>query len=386
MQKNRAYLTIKKKTVLIVLILLIVIMPFQVSSSLLTSSTSLASSGSIIYPYAESVPLVDPENSSSYDLPDIINVSSVLPYTGWGADLTVHYSDQEMDEGQWDNLFPKLEYWANRGMNVMRIEFSFEDTWLGVGSTYYKYKFDWLLEHLHEIGIKPIADLHNAGGGSTKDSSIEIANYVQNPLFYSNWLQFARDYKDDERLAAIQIFNEPTNLDVKGLSNTQQVQLFADLVYEIHEIDPDRVVIFPYWALMWGYNSIYDWFADLDASGITTEPYVVYDISHPYYWENEWDRGLSPEERAISFATTQLEPAITKFGSSNCWVGETFAHYQTTGFGPATEELQSRFVLQMINECVRLGVGFDLLACTSGSARWNIHVAILESSDYQVNS
>ena len=364
------------------LILLTFIMPVQVSSSLLTSSASLASSGSIVYSFEEPVSLINPENTSSYDSGSVLEIGYALPYTGWGADLALHYND-DMSNWESSGVLPKLEYWADRGMNVSRIEFQFDDYNIrGSSTTYTKTKFDYLLELFYPRGITVIADLHNNGGGSRPESE-----YVLMQGFIDNWLQMARDYKGDNRIAGFNIFNEAGDLTTMGISAMDQTQIFSDLTRAIHEIDPDRVIFFPVWLTYYSYNPdrLYEWLNDISVTGIINEPNVVFDVLHPYYWENSWDMGQTPEQRAEYYGNI-LEVCVDRLGSNRVWVGETFAHYPETDFGPATEELQKRYVIAFVNECVRLGVGFDFLACTSKYYKFSMHEDILFASDYPVTS
>ena len=377
MKKKGLYFIVK--TFVVFLILLTVINPIPFSSSLLISTTSLSSSGSIIYS------IEDPELIPSIPL-DSDLISGVLPFTGWGADLALHYND-DMSNWETSNILSKLEYWKDRGMTVSRIEFQFSDVEIRDGSTYSKTKFDELLGYFDSIGVTVIADLHNDGGGS----DIDLASYVLTDGFVNNWLQFATDYKDDERIAAINIFNEPTDLSSLGISNTQQIQIYSDLVADIHEIDPDRIVLFPYWWLMW-YGSINSWFADLEASGVLNDPYVIYDVSHPYYCEYApWDEYMTPDQKADWIFDTQILPAIDYFGNSDkVWIGETFGFTPLAELAPghpsATWSLQSAFITRIINNCVEYDVGFQLFACTSPSEKFYLHTEILESSNYKVDS
>ena len=378
MNKKRASLILKTSFVFI--IILTAINPIPFSSSLLISTTSLSSSGSILYTFEE------PEPTPFVNLDSELELMYALPLTGWGADLALHYND-DMSNWETSNILSRLEYWADRGMTVSRIEFQFNDVVIRGGSTYSKAKFDELLGYFDAIGVKVIADLHNDGGGS----NIDLASYVLTDGFVNNWLQFVTDYKDDDRIAAINIFNEPTDLSSYGTSNTQQIQIYADLIADIHVIDPDRVVLFPYWWLMW-YNNINIWFDDLQASGVLNDPYVIYDVSHPYFCEYElWDEYMSPEQKADWIFDTQILPAIEFFGSADkVWIGETFGFWPlaelSPGHPPATWSLQSAFITRIINNCVENDVGFQLFACTSPSEKFYLHTNILENSNYQVES
>jgi aryl-phospho-beta-D-glucosidase BglC (GH1 family) len=217
---------------------------------------------------------------------------------------------------------------------------------------------DRVLQIFDSIGVKVIMDLHNV---------YDMQNDFGSWMWVNNWKELAQRYKGDKRIAAFQIANEPqhkaggydtwaTDGPLGPITDRFKLQqVFAYLIREIHKIDPDRVVIYP--TPFFQYSNYNEWFADLQTVGIVSESNVVYDVSHPYFFENQNDMGMTPEQRAEWYANNQIAPSVRFFGAEKCWVGETFAWKGSTYH----HDLQVRWLTAIINQCVEYSVGFDIL-------------------------
>ena len=96
-----------------------------------------------------------------------------------------------------------------------------------------------------------------------------------------------------------------------------------------------------------------------ESYGILAKGNIIVDILHPYYWENTWHSGMTPEQVAAMYENDIIIPSVNLYGSENCWIGETFAFPAWQGFNEAT---QVRFLTAMINVCLRHGVGLQVWA------------------------
>jgi len=200
--------------------------------------------------------------------------------------------------------------------------------------------------------------------------------------YKSDWLNFVSYYKNDSRIAAISIFNEQTNSILTELSRLELTQYSEELVKEIHLVDPDRIVIFPFPALI--YSSFEELIVDLKKTEILNEPNVVFDIVHPYYFENNWDMDLTPEDKAIWYGKTWIKPSVNLFGANKCFAGETFA-----GTAPIvwdspqpTAELQVRFLTAIINEYVKYNIGFSIWAVLGNGPKYSLNEQGWLASNY----
>ena len=124
--------------------------------------------------------------------------------------------------------------------------------------------------------------------------------------------------------------------------------------------------------------------SDILATGITSDPYVIYDTSHPYYFPppyDIWNNGLSPEQKAEWYIPNWVQPYIDVFGAGNCWVGETF-FWGTND--PEWIDLQSRWLTAIINELYAIRVGFSVWSSlgVGGTEGWVYNINAVDNSNY----
>jgi hypothetical protein len=362
MRRKLVSLTFRKKIDVILLIILVAVMQIPIASSVSTAQQTFFNSGLISYSQAQ-----DP-GISVFDPP---NNNGSLRLTGVGGDYLVYYSDQDPSIWETSWIHDDLTYYASKGLTTSRLGFVFSDSTVApLGkhgmSVYNKAKMDRVLTYFDQFGMKVVFVLQN---------NYDQANYCGSQSWFDNWLQVTRDYKDDNRVLAFNIFGEPEH-DVNGYNTwashiTTKAQFNVEmmkLVKAIHTIDPKRVVILPYMGLGSLYNGFgsetySSWIADLKAAGFESEPNTMVDVTHPYFFENQYDYSLNPTQKAKWYEDNQIKPMTSAFGSSRCWSGETFIWLGTTiGGGTATLSLQKEYLTEMINCFVRNQVGFDLWA------------------------
>lgn len=313
-----------------------------------------------------------------YPSPSISPIQSsvgVLPLTGLGTDYALRFDDGSVERWITEGMLSRLTTYKSKGYTVARLGFEF-----GKGtcmSTLNYAKFDRVLEIFNSASIKVIPT-------SWDDQTLNSA-FLSNHK--SNWLNFVSHYKGDDRIAAISLFNEPTSRILSSSMNKAQfLQYSADLIRSIHTIDPTRVCIFPMPALM--YSTAQLWLSDLAKTGIMSEPNVVFDIAHPYFFENDFDQGMTPEQKAKWYGKNWLAPAVAAFGASRCWGGETFAWVgektiATENYPSHTPNagLQKRWLVAMINEYDRYNVGF-IVWCSLGGQKWSVFVDAADEVTY----
>ena len=135
------------------------------------------------------------------------------------------------------------------------------------------------------------------------------------------------------------------------------------------------------------YGTFSEWLKDLKATGIMSESNVVFDIVHPYFMENDYDRIMSPEKLAAWYSSAWMAPAVASFGSRRCWAEETFAWSGAQTIGTTNypshmpdEGLQERWLVAIIKEFNNRGVDYCIWASLLGQ-KWNLFV----KADSQVN-
>lgn len=309
-------------------------------------------------------PMSDPVSSSSSESSTTTNTT--LSWSIIGEDYLL-YTNGDPDSIWTPARLSKLAQWESK---TMRISFSFADSTPNSGgilsmSVYDVQKMDRTLDLLGSVGVKGILNLHNVNGDMYGD--VGSWNWI------NNWKTLAQIYLNDPRIVAFQIFNEPipetwASDGPLGVIDTPRklVEAFGYCIDEIRAIDPSRTIIYPVWyGCGITYASMNEWYDDLQYTGILNKGNIVYDVIHPYYFENSWDMNLDPIGKVAHYRDNYLVPAINLFGAENVWVGETFAWPEYDG---GTHDLQVEFLTEMINACLDLGVGVQVFSYYGKSA------------------
>jgi len=270
-------------------------------------------------------------------------------FSGFGGDYALTHNGG--DGSVWDEsgytyngTYLSWVQWAStfKGYTTTRLGFKFSSTSDAHSLMDYK-------------TLDATLDSFNAAGSKIILANFDYTNtYWDSAEFRNNWLDMATHYKDDNRFAAFELFNEMHDGILNGHSNAWIVNYFADLTKAIHKIDPNRVVMFPTGQLF--YDSASQWLRDLGATEIQNEPNVAFDIMHPYYFENSYDMGLTPEGKAQWYTDNWILPCVATLGASRLYVGETFAWIEE-GYHA---DLQERWLRAIISECAKNGVSFNL--------------------------
>ena len=341
---------------------------------------TVTSTGAILYPAS----------------PVIISaVDNETMYTSFGSDYCVYYDSGDPERWMWH--ISNIGNWKLKGFNAIRLGFVFENSPIEPlgrhgSSVYTPEKLERVLEIFSSVDVKVILMLQN---------NYDCKKYIGSPDWRTSWLDLVQTFKGDQRIAAIALFSEPQHneetdapwepYDTWHPSITTRLQLqqeFAFLIEEIHKIDPDRIVIYPYPGFQ--YDDYYEWFADLQETGVVDDPNVVFDIVHPYFFENAWDLGMTPTEKALWYTKNQIEPAINFFGANRVWCGETFVWdgmtYDDGQQAPhsATESLQVEWLTAIINQFVVCNMDFTIWDTIPGSSggRWEPTEISIDASDF----
>jgi hypothetical protein len=307
--------------------------------------------------------------------------------TGFGRDYCVYYDSYS--EERWLRHEAGITKWKE-GFTTYRMGFVFENSPIQPkgshgSSVYTATKLDRVLEIFDGWGMKVIMMLQN---------NYDCQHYIGSPEWRASWLDLVQTFKGDHRLAAIGLFSEPQHFEnvdspwaaystwYPSIKTRYELQEeFALLIREIHKIDPDRVVIYPYPGFQ--YDDYTEWFADLEKIGINKVQNVIFDVTHPYFFENEWDMGMTPTQKAAWYAKKQIIPSVNFFGAERIFCGETFAWVGTTVAGvPATASLQSEWITAIVNQFTKYGMGFNIWDTVPGSTRWTVTGPAIEASNY----
>ncbi|MBN2604097.1 MAG: cellulase family glycosylhydrolase [Candidatus Thermoplasmatota archaeon] len=343
-------------------------------SSQSTDQVTLSSSGLITYT-EPTVPSSPPPSEPEPEEPTVPSspppsepeptTNGILPFSIIGEDYLIYYRNDDADVWLGDGILDQFTRWE---CNAARLGFGFSDAYdgdwsPGHHSLYDEEKMDRVIEIFDSIDVKVILDLHNVG---------DHYNYLGSQNWIENWKSIALHYKGDSRIAGFNIFNEPAKYTWHSSVTTKEqfMQACKECIVEIRKIDPSRKIFFPTVAGMGiGYDDPNEVCDDLESTGILGLGNIVMDISHPYYWENEWDlgAGISPEQAVQNLMTNQIDKYITRLGAERCWIGETFA------WVGKTRDLQVRWLSNLIDECLERELGIQVWSffgkktwCTEG--------------------
>jgi hypothetical protein len=303
----------------------------------------------------------------SYEqLPD-----NILPLTGLGGDYSLTYDNGDVElwiDWGWINkaVAYKPQY------HTVRLGFNFIEGVSGISTFDYK-TFDRVLQIFDDAGLKVIAVNQNAHPDFPN-------NYAFSSEFRNSWIDFVTYYKDDNRIAALSLLGETVPSQYEGHTAYEVTNAYAELTRDIHAIDPDRVIIFPLGGLY--YNSATQWISDLRAIGIVNEAYTVFDVVHPYFFQNEWDMGLTPEQKAVWYSENWILPCASALGASRCYSGETFAWHGTINGTPSDDDLQIRWLTAIINEFEKYGIGFTVWAILGDKESFDLNAQGIAASNY----
>ena len=100
----------------------------------------------------------------------------------------------------------------------------------------------------------------------------------------------------------------------------------ASLIDQIRAIDSSRTIMMPIEDGIFT-DSATAFYNSLVANGIPAKGNIMYDIVHPYYFQDASHDGSNygnPAGKADSYWNNYILPQINYFGVQNCWAGETF--------------------------------------------------------------
>ena len=296
-----------------------------------------------------------------------------LPLTGLGADYVVYLNH---DPSVWDS---QLHFFTQFHSNTARLMFSFKDD-LGPTSTYSYSKMSAVLDKLNSVGVKAVIC----------DFPGDDSHFYGSQAWINDWRQVAADFKGDSRIAAFEIANEPYPGYMAPNANTMHTFNVAcsNLIDQIRSIDPSRTIMYPV-ELNLLTNDINALYNDLVSTGVTSKGNILYDIVHPYFFqEPSMDGTTSPVDRADWLWFSIVLPQIEKFGAENCWCGETFAWPRGPNGGASGAvnidyNLQQIFERRMINYFVQAGIGFQMLSFFTTSDQ-QAQIDALVNSQYYI--
>ena len=295
-----------------------------------------------------------------------------LPLTGLGGDYLV-FSNH--DPSEWANCLP---FFTQFHSNTARLSFSFADD-SGRFSTYSSAKLSAVLTELSSVGVKAII-CEYPGDGS---------QFYGSQAWVNDWKQVAADFRGDSRIKAFELASEPYSYYLAPNANTMSSfnAAISSLIDQIRSIDSSRTIMMPIEFNIFT-NDINALYNDFVSHGITSKGNMLYDITHPYYFQDypRMDGYNNPTDVADGFWYSLVLPQIQKFGASNCYAGEMFCWPRGPNGGWNGQinidyTSQQIFERRMINYFVNAGMGFQMW-CFFASSDQAAQIDALNNSQY----
>jgi aryl-phospho-beta-D-glucosidase BglC (GH1 family) len=249
--------------------------------------------------------------------------------------------------GGWDVLFPQMQA---KGANAFRLAFLFEDcAQFGMtsanGTFWNDAEVEALIAKAYSYELQTVLDLH----------LIWCPGYLESQNWIDNWEDVASRYKDDPRIAAFEIYNEPYSAK-QSYTQYQLHERFAQCARAIHEIDPDRKIIWFPACITWN-GGVKDSETKpyYDHPSEFLEPYI---ILNNHLWNIGIDSAQETEEAALY--GIQYMAKLKEQYNREVIIGETGGAIGEAGTVPDNYnayEAQQAYVRTFAIEAPKYGVG-----------------------------
>jgi len=316
-------------------------------------------------------PTPTPTPTSSPQTPT--GLSNGVPLSSIGGDYLIYFSNG--DPSEWDS---QLHWFTQFQCTGARLGFSFADEPTKTCSIYTYAKMNSVLNKLNSVGVKAVL-CEFAGSDS---------HFYGSQAWINDWKQITADFKGDTRIAAFEIANEPytgylsPNGPTGGITNLHSFDVACSyLISQIRTIDPTRTIMYPICDVILTDDAT-AFYNDLVSTGVIAQGNILYDIVHPYYFQNieGSDGGCfgNPAAKADWYWNNYVVPQANLLGWNNVWCGETFCWPRSEGYNYND---QQTFEKRFINYCVNAGMGFQVWCFFTSSDR-QAQIDALNNSQY----
>ena len=236
--------------------------------------------------------------------------------------------ESSKDVAAWESALKVGDKWR---FNVIRVPFLF--------STLDTAVMDKILTLIASHGAKAVLDFHC------------LEQYTSDPKLGSQalvdaWVKLVTHYKDDTRIVAWQIVNEPSAgcLDptIKG-NNTAIMNALSVLVDAIRRVDPVRPIVWPP-SSFWGDGAL---------PAANKRSNVILDIHpYPYGGKTNW----VDLQTIADWRINKAKGYVSSGQFDDVWCGE----FENNKRGSADPKLQLQYAVYMMQACVKEDFGFSL--------------------------
>ena len=274
----------------------------------------------------------------------------------------------------------RMQKWS---FNTVRLGFAFPDAGDTTRHVIDYTELDQVLDLFDSYEIKVILDLHNYE---------DMEGYFGSDAWINSWVELASNYREDDRIIAYEIFNEPFGQDKASRINTWDSSItgggsgidddsegvasaLAECVDAIRATGDNHTIVYPDpWWFRPSIAEVYDPLTFLNSS-YSRENIVV--TMHPWFlWENQ----TLPKMNEFFLGQVEKFEAWTEYYP--IWIGE---------FGAASPHekpwiTQKTLCEQIVNYAISEGIGFNFWITRESIEKrgetWNLVEEIIESSTF----
>lgn len=257
-------------------------------------------------------------------------------WRGTGGSYLFH---TENYKNAWQDHLPEIR---RMGLNTIRLAFRFPFDNVSTADALSYSELDWVLSFLAQNNIRAILDNHGGTGFGSKD-------------LLDAWISLASRYRDDSRIVAYELFNEPywSTWDHSKVNSRQDVfQTFNELTDSVRKVDPDHICIWP------ATNYLP---ADLEEYENQMPSNIVFTFHRWFTQGMEWEIELwGPEKMSymvVGYAVEMRQKLHRPF-----WLGE-FGLQRAGGGGPWAYDNanpQCQMAKQLLFRCEEQGIGWNI--------------------------
>ncbi len=284
-------------------------------------------------------------------------------WRGAGGSYLFHAGDRYQEA--WLLHLPEIQA---MGLNTIRLAFAFADSApnpeYGVPSADVLNfdKMDWVLDFLSQHGIKGILDLHNYN---------DMVGDFGSQRLIDNWRVVVQHYRGDPRIAAYELFNEPSSSTWASSirSKMDAAKVYAELTDAIREIDPEHIVIWESQPYVPPLEEIVD----------CLRPNMVFTF-HRWWTDQKWEFDVwTPEQ--LSYMSLACAVEYRKKFNVSFWFGEFGAHWPFNA-----SDLEWLLTEQHLWRCEEQVVGWNLWMGGTGLDKpWNYYLSLFPLKIYSQN-
>jgi len=263
---------------------------------------------------------------------------TIAPTRWYGTGDSWWLNEEDDPISQWEKLMPVYKRW---GFNVARLAFYFSGAPIFEEAAFTRPldmdELDKLLDYLYSNGVRSVVDYH-----------LGAKNYIGSPQWMNDWLDLVQRFKNDKRIIAWELKNEPQPHSwYETITKREELlPVMMELVDKIRATGDRHTIVLPS-PWYWGYKGRAEEFPD---------QYRRENIAISFHF---WDHKETLEEALAKIHSIREEWQHWMAEGFMVWLGETGVHNFPNKYNTTWEDEREVF-LYTIKACIEDGVAFNI--------------------------